>query len=88
MEASKNRSCCTDTKVALGGGYCEHGVHGGLVVSVMDCRSRLGGQIPTRAEICTDISAPPGPLSYNKCIDHIHCRWEHETVRETIGHPL
>ena len=40
-----------------------YGVCCGLVVSVLDCQSRSSGvQLPVRAEIWFEISAPPGKM--------------------------
>ena len=52
---------------------------------------RFGVQIPTRAEIWFDISAPPVPLAYSATMSTgtltLHCQWEDEAVRERTGHP-
>ena len=60
------------------------------MVSVVDCQSRGSGcKIPTRAEICIEISAPPAPLANSAMMSTrtVHCQWEGETVRERTGHP-
>jgi len=51
---------------------------------------RLEVQIPARAEIWIEISAPPAPpsqLSYILNTLTAHYQWEGETARERTGHP-
>ena len=62
-------------------------LRGGTVVSVLD-HSRLAVQIPARADIWFEISAPapPNQLSYDEYTDRTHCQWEDEMVRERTGH--
>src|SRR6218665_1761180 len=50
---------------------------------------RLGVQIPARAEIWFEISAPPAPPANSAMMSTLtaHCQWEDDTVRERTGHP-
>jgi len=49
----------------------------------------FGVQIPARAEIWFEISAPRAPLANSAMMSTLtaHCQWEDETVRESTGHP-
>ena len=51
---------------------------------------RFGVQIPARAEIWFEISAPPAAIANSATMSILttHCQWEDETVREKTGHPF
>ena len=69
------------------------GVHGGLVVSVIDCKPRGGvwgsnsgqGRNLDRSRFLLHLR----PLANSAMMSTLiaHCQWEDETVRERIGHP-
>ena len=51
---------------------------------------RFGVQIPVKAEIWVEISAPRAPPANSAMTSTltIHCQWEDDMVRERTGHPL
>ena len=66
----------------------DFGVHGSVVVNVLDCQSR-GSRFKSRAEIWFEIYVPPAPPANSAMMSTLtgHCQWEDKTARERTGHP-